>query len=341
MVFADHLPSPAVYQRYYREVSKYDASATISPIDRQRRDWAAGFVLQFAEPDAAVLDVGCGAGHFLGALQSLGFQCLRGVDPAPLAPTLARNLYGLLQVECATLSEVHRVVDLQSVDVLCMWAVVEHRPDVRSDLAALVRHMRPGSRLMLEVPALESFDGASGEVWGELSLEHIQFFTRQSLANLMAQSGARLLAAQTQGWELVRSGSLFAAFEVTRDPPVAPQPCMVGAALMAQYVQEGRDRMPQLLALIPQGPWILYGAGAHSLRLLAHLDEARLKSLQAILDANANLHGQCILGLPVQPPDALACHPGVPVVISSFRAQEAIGRQLAQRFPNPRIRLYP
>jgi len=222
-----------------------------------------------------------------------------------------------------------------------MWAVVEHLPNVRSDLAVLVRQMRPGSRLMLEVPALECFDGASGEILGELSLEHIQFFTRQSLVNLMAQLGARLLAAQQQDWDLVRSGSLFAAFEVTHDLPVAPQPCPVGAKLMAQYVQAGRDRMSQLLALIPQGPWILYGAGAHSLRLLGHLDDARLKSLHAILDANANLHGQCILGLPVQPPDGLLCHPGVPVVISSFRAQEAIGRQLAQRFPNPRIQLYP
>lgn len=60
----------------------------------------------------------------------------------------------------------------------------------------------------------------------------------------------------------------------------------------------------------------------------------------AVLDGNRNLHGKQFGHLTVQAPEALAAYPSLPVLISSYRAEQAIARVLDAQFSNPLIFLY-
>lgn len=341
-VYADALPDAAVYDAYYRTVSKYDASTSQSALDAQRTRFAVRYTQQFAQPSDRIVDLGCGPGHYLGQLKALGFTRLQGVDPAPQAPEIASRLYGLPGVVSGEVSSAADVVDLARADVVCLWAVLEHLPQLEQDLRGLLQHLRHGTRLLVEVPAVESFDAAHGEVLGEFSPEHIQFFTAQTLVNLMQRLGAEPLDVRVQHWPAIHSGSLFAAFACrTAETNGMPQRCAVGYRQITEYVRVGQERMQQLLAQIPDVAWVLYGAGAHSLRLLANLDDERRAQLQAVLDANPNLQGQQLCGFPVLPPTAVHRFAGCPVVVSSFRAQTPIVQWLRGACSNPLICFYP
>lgn len=340
--FAHELPEPSVYGTYYRAVSKYDLGVSVSGVDQERFRAAVAICEAHFPRDALVVDIGCGHGAFLHALAEAGWSRLAGVDPAPQSPARARELFGLAGVRCATMAQAHEAAPLAQADVVCIMAVLEHLPALRQDVQALLRHLRPGCRLLVEVPAVEWFLSDRAEPFGEFSLEHIQFFTARSLCNFFAQLGARPLYVGTLELPAIHGGTLFGVFEWTGlaqplEPVVADE-----AGLLEAYVEKARAVMQQALEKIPACPVLVYGAGSHTARLLPLLQDRPAGEVLAVLDKNPNLVGKPMDRWTIEDPAAIARYPGVPIVISSYRAQAAIARQLAVRHPgNPLVRLYP
>ena len=110
---------------------------------------------------------------------------------------------------------------------------------------------------------------------------------------------------------------------------------------MDAYLAGSAQRWNVALQRVPDQPFVLYGAGSHSTRLLPRLAEAQRRLLLAIVDANANLHGKRLGAWTVQPPEALAQYHGLTVLISSYRSELQIARSLRQRYPaQPLVLMY-
>ena len=276
--FADQLPSLASYHSYYSTLSKYDLLGSPSALDRQRAA-AAVRLCQLRQLDfkARIVDLGCGSGGFLAALRGAGWENLDGLDPAPQAAAAAQHLHGLDCVKPGSIANAAQVINLSQVDLLCLLAVLEHLPELSRDLARLCAHLRPGAQVLIEVPALELFNPDQGEPFGELSLEHIQYFSRASLHNLLGSLGLKLL--QTEWLELpeLGSGSLFAWAEV----PLAPAASFVAefehsaSLVFDAYLHGSAQRLLAVLSKVPDQPFILYGAGSHSARLVPAMSTAQ------------------------------------------------------------------
>jgi SAM-dependent methyltransferase len=344
-VFADRLPMPETYSAYYRSLSKYDTApvnGASSPAERLRCDAAIALLRPHVAPGARIADLGCGSGMLLGALRTAGWLRLAGIDPAPGAPQQAQRQFGLDCVQCGTLDQAPGLLDLPAMDVVCLTGVLEHLPRLREDLEALTAAVGPHTRIIVEVPALERFARAPFEPYGELSLEHIQYFSTASLTRLFETLGFAALSSTIVDLPPGYCDSVFALFG--RGPAAGAHSASDGAAdgfrdYLAQSEAMTRTALERIAACQAQ-ELVIYGAGSHTARLLPRLLEAGENRLAGLVDGNPNLHGKMFGPLLIEAPDALDRHPAATVVVSSFRTQQAIGDALQAYRANPVLTLY-
>lgn len=338
--YAQQLPDADTFSAYYRTVSKYDAPESVAPVDRARVDATVRFLEGRVGKSDCIADLGCGYGALLGGLQAAGWQHLQGLDPAPNAAACALKMFGVRNIHRGMMYEAHAVLDLKSVDLVCVMCVLEHLPQLRQDMVQLLERLRPGCKILVEVPAVECFLKPDCEPFGEFSLEHIQFFDTDSLANLMQSLGARQLALELLDLPMVASGSMLGLFEWDGSIPDEPVFQRSESHAMQAYIEASQRQLDLALQRVPTGPVIIYGAGSHTARLLAHLERIPGCEVRGVVDSNPNLEGKRMGRWTVRAPSSIRETPEVAVLVSSFRSQEAIAAHLRKSAPNPLVLLY-
>lgn len=343
-MYASKLPVSAVYAAYYRELSKYDVMtsvADIRPVDQVRMTAAVELCRPHMAADALIADIGCGTGALLNAFSIAGWKRVYGIDPAPGAAAKAAKLFGLHNASTGTLEQATTKLPLDRASLVCLTGVLEHLPDLRADLGALVTAMNPEAMILIEVPALERFVRTPMEAYGEFSLEHIQYFSTASLCKLMAQLGYTCLASDIVALSAGVTDSLFGLFVRQDSRPTERQG---SPADLYAYIELSEMTMRRVLDRIVRCParqLVIYGAGSHSARLLPRLEAAGIfERIVGIVDGNPNLLGQMIGRYEVCSPTELVRWPKATIVISSFGAQESIAESIARLFANPLLRLY-
>ncbi|MGQ9599811.1 MAG: class I SAM-dependent methyltransferase [Anaerolineae bacterium] len=153
-----------------------------------------------------LLDVGCGDGDFLLAMQRRGWEAV-GVDISPVAVALARQKG--LDVFQGQLAEAGLPED--SFDLVTMWDVLEHLHDPGAELARIARLLRPGGRLVATFPNAHSLDfRLFGPVWTGLDIpRHLYVFVRPALLVLFRNAGLEVISARcVTGGQRVSTWSL-------------------------------------------------------------------------------------------------------------------------------------
>ena len=170
----------------------YEGVWTGLPDDPEPWAWRRrrALLLDEAKPGERVLDLGCGAGRFTGALRDAGADAI-GVDIADAALTRARR-----NVPGADFRRFDGAIPLRHGEADLVWCseVLEHVPDTISLLTEIRRVLRPEGRVLLTVPdhgrlkrtliALTHFD-AHYDPQGE----HLRFYTRRSLTRALRATG--------------------------------------------------------------------------------------------------------------------------------------------------------
>jgi 2-polyprenyl-3-methyl-5-hydroxy-6-metoxy-1,4-benzoquinol methylase len=99
-------------------------------------------------PCGQLLDVGCGSGHFLARMRSLGWQ-VRGVGPDAEAVRVARGHFDL-NVYHGTLVDAR--FPANEFDAVTMNHVIEHVPDSIQVLQDCRRVLKTSGRLVIVTP---------------------------------------------------------------------------------------------------------------------------------------------------------------------------------------------
>lgn len=347
--YAETLADEATYIDYYRRLSKYDyadSSRAISTIDSFRARSVVSFCRPHITDNTVIADLGCGIGHQLHAFKEAGWQTLYGIDPAPRASQRAREAFGLNSISSGRLDEAANLLPLDHIGLVCLTGVLEHLGTPREDMAQLISHLKPGSLILIEVPALEYFAKAPNEPFGEFSLEHVQYFSADTLNRFFATLGASTVKTGFLKLPPGVTDSLLGLYRVAPYPLEAP---FMGRAsdheAMEAYFTSSSNRFLDMLERIchhDDSPWVIYGAGSHTARLLPALEAlGHSGRIIGIVDGNENLHG-CMLGhWRIEAPSALTRWPEATVIISSFRAQPSILSTLRGHISNSIICLYP
>jgi len=344
-VFADQLPSPTAYGTYYRSLSKYDIAPTstagISQTDQLRCGAAVDLLRAHVGMDAGIADLGCGSGMLLDALRTAGWSHLLGIDPAPCAPEQASTQFGLDCVRSGTLEQAPELADLSAMDVICLTGVLEHLPRLREDLETLTSAIGRNTRILVEVPALERFTRPPFEPYGELSLEHIQYFSAASLTELFETLGFTALSIALVDLPPGNCDSLFGLF--ARSPATQmPSSSMTKGNYIDEYIAQS-EAMAQSaavrIAACPAKSLVIYGAGSHTARLFPRLLAADESRLVGLVDNNPNLQNKRLGPLLIEAPKTLGRYADATIIVSSFRAQRQIADTLRAQYPNPVLTL--
>lgn len=329
-VFASILPSDAVYSEYYSRFSKYDL-APVNPLSDTAKVHQAltRLIAAHVQQNVATLDIGCGSGHLLFCLREQGFQSLSGIDPAPNAGAVAAAHYGLHNIRTGFFDKSTPSASYSGFDLVCLSAVLEHMTDPHGALQHLLAGMAAGSWLAVEVPDLDAFDGSTGEPYGELSLEHINYFSKRSLGYLFDSLGCETVCCE----QIRLSGGGSLLILARKRPTIAVKHSKTNdTTIMLEYLSASKGtftpRLTNLLARL-NSPFVVYGAGSHTARLLPQLQQAKkLQMCMGIVDNNTNLHGVSMGGIKIHPTSWLEVCKNCTIVISSYKSEKEIMKSL-------------
>ncbi len=135
----------------------------------------------------SLLDVGCGAGLFLTAARERGWKAA-GLDLSPSAVRAARAASGASVWE-GDLARA-RPPDLEAVDVVTMWDVLEHLTDPVAALAQTPRWLRRGGLLVVQTQNVNSVTAAwMGRRWEQFVEFHLYHFSPRTLSLALQRAG--------------------------------------------------------------------------------------------------------------------------------------------------------
>ncbi len=137
------------------------------------------------------LDIGCSAGFVLAAAEEAGFEAF-GVELEPAAVAFGQQELGLANIVCGTFDA--QAYPTQFFDVISLYDVIEHVPDLQRTVAELARVLKPGGLIEVRTPDLGHWRTPRDLAqWKEIKpSEHLYYFSAATLTRLFARYGLRL-----------------------------------------------------------------------------------------------------------------------------------------------------
>lgn len=141
---------------------------------------------EFQPGKGRILDIGAGTGDFLSVAKENGWQTI-GVEPSEKAKGIAKNK-GVSFVEQTSILENH------SFDVISMWHVLEHVPNLENQIKELKRLLKPNGTLIIAVPNFKSFDAKHyGKFWAAYDVPiHFWHFSKKAIQQLFGNENMKL-----------------------------------------------------------------------------------------------------------------------------------------------------
>lgn len=138
-----------------------------------------------------ILDIGCGTGDFLQLANKHNWR-INGVEPNIDARAIANK---------KTNNAVHHIAQLdyysaQCFDVITLWHVLEHVPDLNSYISRLHELLKDNGRLIVAVPNYKSYDAFYYKsFWAGFDVpRHLWHFDQNSMSNLFNKNNMHLEA---------------------------------------------------------------------------------------------------------------------------------------------------
>jgi SAM-dependent methyltransferase len=348
--FADNIPDQVAFDLYYREMSKYENQTSMgqgSKYDLVRFQTVVSIVKPFLpDTNACILEIGSSTGTFLSLLKENGYKNVTGVDPSPLCAEIANRLYGI-KILTNTMSDIS--VDNGSIDFLILAGVMEHFRDLNSAISRLWNMLSVGGRIYVAVPDASRYAEGEDAPYQEFSVEHINFFGPDSLTNLMEVNGFIKLSVEQGILEAnyrTTTPVVHGIFKksLTKDKPVISYDKETEKGLQ-RFIEKSRlvdDQIKDTIAKLVSDdkPIIVWGTGAHTLRLLAtsKLGEAKIR---AFVDSNPRYQGKTINNIPIISPQALMGLSNPTLISSRIYQKEIVERiQSDIQIANEIITLY-
>jgi 2-polyprenyl-3-methyl-5-hydroxy-6-metoxy-1,4-benzoquinol methylase len=141
----------------------------------------------FQNTKGSLLDIGAGTGDFLAIAKKNGWQTT-GIEPSDKAKAIAIS---------KGVSFVNNLSDVQSAsfDVITMWHVLEHVPNVELQIKELKRIVKPNGTIVIAVPNYNSFDAKHyANFWAAYDVpRHLWHFSKTAIKKLFEKENMKLV----------------------------------------------------------------------------------------------------------------------------------------------------
>ncbi|GAA4802251.1 class I SAM-dependent methyltransferase [Litoribaculum gwangyangense] len=192
--FLETTPQPASNKLSYY----YKSDDYISHTDSKRNFFEKGYHLirkvslkrklnlinKFSNEGKNLLDIGCGTGDFLLTAQQNNWKVL-GIEPNEQAKKIANSKTNNAVYNVDQLSK----LDEFSFDVITLWHVLEHLPNLEDQLKVFKKLLKPKGTLIIAVPNYNSFDAKHYKnFWAAYDVpRHLWHFNKKSISKLVSK----------------------------------------------------------------------------------------------------------------------------------------------------------
>lgn len=132
----------------------------------------------------ALLDIGCGTGDFLQKALQSNWE-ISGIEPNKQARAIANKKTNHAVYDA---SELFNLAP-NSFDVITLWHVLEHLPNLEAHISIIKRLLKPNGTLIIAVPNYKSYDAEYyKQYWAAFDVpRHLYHFNQDSIAKLVSK----------------------------------------------------------------------------------------------------------------------------------------------------------
>jgi 2-polyprenyl-3-methyl-5-hydroxy-6-metoxy-1,4-benzoquinol methylase len=165
----------SLFEKMYQIIKSYSLHKKVSLIN------------QYHNQKGNLLDIGSGTGDFLITAKKTGWR-ITGIEPNEKAKTIATS-------KGVTFVDNLESIPNQTFDVITMWHVLEHVPDLENQIKTLKRLLKPNGTIIIAVPNYKSYDAKYyGAFWAAYDVpRHLWHFSKTAIEKLFAKENLKLI----------------------------------------------------------------------------------------------------------------------------------------------------
>lgn len=177
-----------LYQDYYSTHSgKSGETAQKSHFEQQKRYFGWEFkAIMPIDKRVKILDIGCGTGSFLAAMNELGYTNTQGIDLSPEQVKMALK-FGVQNVELHEAND-YLSKHQEAFDVICAIDLIEHlsKDELVDFLSSVKKALKSGGMVVFRTP---NMDAPQSSVFAFADFTHEVFLNKNSAFQLLASCG--------------------------------------------------------------------------------------------------------------------------------------------------------
>ncbi len=149
----------------------------------------------FQTEEKTILDIGAGTGDFLSVCKKNGWK-IKGVEPSENARKLAFK-------KGIVLTESVEEFQTEKFDIITLWHVLEHIPNLTEFIQTLKKLLKPNGVLVIAVPNFKSYDAKHyHSFWAAYDVpRHLWHFSKTAIQKLFSEQNFRLIKTKSMPFD--------------------------------------------------------------------------------------------------------------------------------------------
>lgn len=194
MLITSPQPSPENLGKYYESTDYISHTDSKRSLFEKAYHFVKGIALKnklnlinnCSATKGNLLDIGAGTGDFLLTAKQNGWNTI-GVEPSEKAKGIAIN-------KGIQFSDSTQELESHSFDVITMWHVLEHVPNLEIQIKELKRLVKPNGTIIIAVPNYKSYDANYyGKFWAAFDVPiHFWHFSKKAIQLLFEKENLKL-----------------------------------------------------------------------------------------------------------------------------------------------------
>ncbi len=346
-IFATDIPNQSDFESYYKEMSKYENDIIYYDYKKSKQIIEQYYnrfkkIKNYVTFDSDILEIGCANGEFLDYLKCKGFKNISGIDPSRKCVKFMKDNYNV-NSKAQVISEIDTI---NKYDLILMVGVWEHIVDIDQTIEKIKKILKIGGILYIEVPDFKNFSSETDMPFQEFSIEHVNFFSKESLRNLFGKYKFELISINVEEkcFEDLTAKCIFALFKQQDKVNNIIIKDSEALEYLEKYINDSMEKhniANEKIKKYIDKPLVVWGMGTHTLRMLVKSD---LKNcdIKAFVDRNIKYQGVSWNGIKIVLPEDVKNFKDAVILVSTLRYKTEIENYIRNdlRIDNEIIYLY-